>query len=329
MTVLFKKISLLALLCSMSVSFYTGCGNGNKTSEPDTSYNEPVSDNKEGVSITDSMGNSVTLNADSTVVSLYASYSECWLLAGGTLAGVTKDAFEERELGLSKDIKVVGSVKEPDLEAIIMLDPDYVIMSADLTAHTDIENNLKDAGISYGYYRVDTFSDYDYIMTQFCKVTGRDDLYHKNVIETSERIASIKDTVQNAGMKSPTVLLMRAFSTGVKAKGDDNTAGMILKDLGCFNLVDNNPSLLEDLSVEEIIMSDPDYIFVTTMGDENEALAYLEDNMISNPAWSGLKAIENDCYHVLPKDLFHYKPNNRWDESYEYLAKILFPECFQ
>ena len=31
---------------------------------------------------------------------------------------------------------------------------------------------------------------------------------------------------------------------------------------------------------------------------------------------------------LLPKDLFHYKPNERWDESYEYLARILYPSVF-
>ena len=36
----------------------------------------------------------------------------------------------------------------------------------------------------------------------------------------------------------------------------------------------------------------------------------------------------DDVYIVLPKDLFHYKPNNRWGESYQYLGEILYPELF-
>lgn len=328
MTCLVKKISIFAILLSLAGTIFTGCvgTKGNTSPDGTTGY---VADNLPSVTITDSLGNTATISAESRVVSLYASFSECWLLAGGHLVGVTKDAFEERDLGLSEDVTVVGSVKEPDMETIIMLEPDYVILSADLTAHSEIENNLKDAGIAYGYYRVDTFEDYDYIMTQFCSATGRHDLYEENVTATAEKISTIKETVKNSDTESPSVLLMRAFSTGVKAKGDDNIAGIILKDLGCHNLVDDNPSLLEDLSIEEIIMSDPEYIFVSTMGDEDKALTYLQDNMINNPAWSDLQAIINDNYYVLPKDLFHYKPNNHWDESYEYMAKILFPECFE
>ena len=62
------------------------------------------------------------------------------------------------------------------------------------------------------------------------------------------------------------------------------------------------------------------------MGDEAEALAYLEANFESNPAWAGLTAVKNDRVEVLPKELFHYKPNARWGESYAYLAKILYPD---
>lgn len=38
--------------------------------------------------------------------------------------------------------------------------------------------------------------------------------------------------------------------------------------------------------------------------------------------------MKEDRYIVLPKDLFHYKPNNRWGESYQYLGEILYPELF-
>ena len=81
-------------------------------------------------------------------------------------------------------------------------------------------------------------------------------------------------------------------------------------------------------TIEEIIEEDPEYIFVTTMGNEEKALKALEDDIGSNPAWNSLYAVKNNKFIVLPKDLFHYKPNARWAESYEYLARILYPEVF-
>ena len=61
------------------------------------------------------------------------------------------------------------------------------------------------------------------------------------------------------------------------------------------------------------------------MGKESAALEALESGIMANPAWEGLTAVKNDRVEVLPKDLFHYKPNARWGESYAYLAKILYP----
>ena len=64
------------------------------------------------------------------------------------------------------------------------------------------------------------------------------------------------------------------------------------------------------------------------MGDEQKALDYLNGLIQENPAWSGLSAVKGGRYVVLPKDLFHYKPNHRWGESYQYLGEILYPEAF-
>ena len=124
-------------------------------------------------------------------------------------------------------------------------------------------------------------------------------------------------------------MFLRAYSSGAKAKTDDNFVGIILEELGTENIAKKYPSLLEDLSIETIIEEDPDYIFVTTMGNEENALRALKEGIESNPAWNTLKAVKNDRYIVLPKDLFHYKPNARWAESYEYLAKIIYPQVFE
>ncbi len=261
-------------------------------------------------------------------VSLYGSYAEAWQLAGGELIGVTKDALEERDLGLPGDIPVVGTVKEPNAEAIIALEPELVLLNPDIAGQTDIKDVLENAGLSCAYFRVDTFEDYSSMMFQFWGLTGREDLYEKNVEAVGEQIQEAKVT---AALSSnlPNVLLMRAFSTGIKAKTDDELAGSILKDLNARNIADEHPSMLEDLSLEEIITADPDFIFVTTMGSEEKALQYLDSLIEKNPAWQELTAVKEGRYIVLPKDLFHYKPNNRWGESYEYLGKILYPDLFE
>lgn len=271
--------------------------------------------------MTDSAGNTAQVREDSRVVCLYGSYCQAWLLAGGQLVGVTEDAVSQRGLDVG-DAEIVGTVKDPNAEAVIALDPDLIIMSSDIAAQQDMLDVFVDAGIPCLSYQVDTFEDYSEMMSQFCRATGHEELIEEYVDKPAGLIESSK---KDYGFEEdgPRVLLMRAFSTGIKAKTDDELAGAILKDLGCHNIADDHPSMLEDLSLEEVISADPDYIFVTTMGDEQAALDFLDSMIEDNPAWSSLTAIKEGRFHVLPKDLFHYKPNERWGESYEYLGQLL------
>lgn len=276
--------------------------------------------------LTDSDGQTIILPENPRVVCLYGSYSGAWLLAGGDLVGVSEDAVSDHGLTLPADTAIVGTVKEPNAEVILSLDPDLVILSSDLTAHQDVRQILENAGLACASFRVDTFDEYAFMMEQFCRATGHPERYEEYVTRVAEQIEAVKVQAAAREGEGPDILLIRAYSSGIKAKTDDELAGVILKELGCHNIADEHPSMLEELSMEEVIQADPDYIFVTTMGSEEKALEYLDSLIADNPAWQELEAVKNGRNIVLPKDLFHYKPNHRWGESYEYLAGILFGE---
>lgn len=316
-------LSALLLLGSLSACGTNTAQSTEQTTEQTTQQDTQQADN---ISFTDALGNELELTTENMqrVVALYGSFAEAWELAGGTLVGVTEDAIEERNMQLGEDVSMIGSVKEPNLEEIIALSPSLVILSADVATQVDLEPALQQAGIPYAYFRVDTVGDYVEMMDVFCSLTGREDLYEQNAKSVYDKVQEIDALV--ASQPSPTGLLIRAFSTGAKAKGADNQTGVIMEELGVDNIVTRHDSLLEDLSIEEIITEDPDYIFITTMGEEQAALDALENGIMANPAWAGLTAVQQDKCYVLPKDLFHYKPNARWAESYAYMAKILYPD---
>ena len=308
-----KRIAIL--LCISVLLLACACGEEKQTA-PEA----------EGVTVTDVYGSSAVLTADSRVAFAQTSFAQCWVLAGGEPAGVTLDAVEDRGMCFTGEVEIIGTVKSVDLEKLVALEPDYVVLSADLTAHTELKDSLEQMGIVCGYFQVDTFEDYKAMMSQFCAVTGRDDLYERNVSQVEETIERVRAAIPAENGDS--VLLLRAYSTGVKAKTDDNLAGQILKEFHLENIADKTPSLLEELSIEQIIKEDPRYIFVLTMGDEQAAMDYMRQNVENDPAWGSLTAVKEGRYLFLPQDLFHYKPNERWGESYEYLAEIIYPEIF-
>ena len=277
---------------------------------------------------TDALGNTVTVDRPQRVVSFYGSFAEMWVLAGGTLVGTTDDAITQRELPLGDNVTVIGGTKTPNLELALSLEPDFALLSADTSDHVQAAETLRAAGVPCAFFRVDYLEDYLAAMEICTAITGRSDLYEQNAQRVEQQAQAVIQRVRpRLAQNPPTALLIRAYSTGAKAKGMDNLAGVILHELGVKNLVEDHPSLLEELSMEEIIAADPDYIFVTTMGSSSQkALDALRDGIQSNPAWASLSAVQNDRYILLPEDLFHYKPNDRWGESYAYLANILCPE---
>lgn len=286
----------------------------------------PVKNDTEGAyTFFDDLGREVTISERDKIAACHASFADCRLLSGGSLVGVTSDAVEDHGLDAG-DAKIIGTAKTVNKESLIASGATVALLSADLVAHLELEDSLESIGIKCVYFKVDTFDDYSRVMSHMTAITGRVDLYDAYVTKVGERINAILEKIPRDEERS--VLLMRAYSSGIKAKSDDNLAGLILKEFGLHNIADSHPSLLEDMSLEHIVATDPDVILVLTMGSEKSAIAYLEDNLESNSAFASLGAVRDGNYHILPKELFHYKPNERWDESYEYLARLLYPEIF-
>ena len=109
------------------------------------------------------------------VVALSASIAEAWLQAGGALRGATEDAFEQ--LGLAEDVQIIGTIKEPNAEVVLSLAPDLVLITDDIASHASLIETLEAVGIASYAVSLDTLEDYVRAMTDFTRLTGRDDLY--------------------------------------------------------------------------------------------------------------------------------------------------------
>lgn len=319
-----KRMAAIALCGLLALSLFAGCGG--KPTQPEQS-----SSAAEGYyTFTDDAGKTVTLESQpQRVVALMGSYAETWILAGGTPVGVTEDVLSERGLTVGEGTKVIGTVKGPNTEELLNLEPDFVILSTDIAEHVELDGMLTQAGIPHAYFKVENFEDYLDMLKICTDLTGRADLYEENGAAVQAKIDALLEKVrEEKDGEQPTVLFIRALSTTAKAKSDDNMTCRMLQDLETDNIAARHQSLLEDLSMETILQEDPDFIFVTTMGNSQKAIDALAAGIQSNPAWGSLTAVQNGRYVVLPKELFHYKPNARWAESYEYLAKILYPDLF-
>lgn len=303
-----KNVIMTAL--SAALIFLSGCS-------AEKAVEEPV------YTFTDALGREVRVTSYEKTAVLSGSLAEIWQLAGGELYGVTSDAFDRPTLNLSKDVKNYGGVHSLSTENIIGDGVDFAIVSGTVADQSKITDVLDPAGVTTAVLDVENFNDYLSVLKIFTDITGREDLYVTNGENVREKVDEV--LARSEGKESHTILLLRAYSSGVKARGSDNMTGEMLSQLGCVNIADSDSSILEELSLEAIVRANPEYVFVTTMGEDDEAAkAQYEAVLGSNQAWAEMGAVKNGKVYFLPKDTFHYKPNERWAEAYEYLEDILY-----
>ena len=278
----------------------------------------------DGIPVTDCTGEERLLpEKPEDVVVLQASLADLWLTAGGSVTGVTDDA-EERGLATGEAV-LVGTTKSPSVETILSLKPQLVIYSPDIAGQAAAAEILRSAGIPLLPAKVDSFSDYLFHLKLFTTLTGNTNAYETCGEAVAAEIEAIRAAVPREG-DAPRVLFLRAYSSGAKAKATEHLVCDILTELGAVNIAASETSLLENLSLEVIAREDPDYVFVVTMGsDEHAAIERLEETLFSQPLWQSLTAMEEGRLVYLPRELFHYKPNARWAEAYDYVFQILYP----
>ena len=310
----------MAVLLALLMLCCAGCGGDTDTAADDTGA--------AFYSFTDALGREVRLDEQpQRVVALMGSFAEIWLLAGGeeTLVGASDDAFEERGFVLPQGVTSVGSFQSPGLEAILALQPDLVLLSSE-TARTDshvaLQNSLEGAGITAAYFSVTHLADYLGMLQVCADLCGQPERYQEYGTAVADRVAE----VITAGKRQdePSFLLLITYSGGFRPQTSDSMTGRMLCELGGRNILDDEPSLLQDLSIERIMTADPDYVFVIPMGNDPDAVERnLQETLAANPAWSSLTAVQQGRFILLDKEKFLYKPNARWADSYAALADAL------
>ncbi len=309
-----KKRFLLFIMAMLLVILFSGCG-----SKGDH--------NSDGYTFTDALGREITVKLHNRTAALLGSFAEIWMNAGGSVCATSDDAWSDFELPLPEDCINLGGAHSPNLEAVLAANPDFVIASASQSSNVKMKDALESAGITVAYFDVDSFEDYLEMLRICTDITGRSDMLEENGIAVKEKIERIKD--EHSSLKIPEkekkVLLLRASSGAIKAKGSRGTVlGEMLSELGYINIADNDKTLLENLSIEAIMKSEPHRIFVVTMGDDTDkAIANITRMIDENPAWKSLSAVRDGRLHFMERRLFNIKPNARWAKAYEELCKVL------
>ena len=309
-----KKILIWAMVLSMlfSTSVFFAAG---------------AEEAAETVTFTDDLGRVVTVDHPQWVAALLGSFAQVWQLAGGQVIATADDAWDDLHLELSEDAVNLGNTKSLNLELLLLAQPDFILASTNTRQNMEWKETLEATDIPVAYFDIEDFDDYLRLLSICTEITGRKDLYVANGTSVQAEIDEVlaRSAARLETEEAPTILCMVASASAVYVKNSEgNVLGAMLKSLGCINIADSDAMLLENLSIEHILMSDPDCIFIVQRGDDEEGMKeYVQQYLMEHPAWNKLTAVKNNRVYFMEKNLFNLKPNNRWGEAYAILEDIL------
>lgn len=335
-----KRILLLVLSLILVGTFAIGC---EKSGDMPTGVVDELKDatdsftdefgitiDENTITFVDGRGEAVTVDKNpKRAIVLFASFVDIWMRNGGDMVGMVEPSNEYYMPG-TEHIETLGKQGSISLEKVISLEPDLVVLSYNTGSHHDLFPALEKNNIPIMVLDYRLKEDYFKISKIFAAINDRMDLYEQDAQMVKEEIEKIMSNVpKDKGVK---VLGMMATKNVISALGSDTTLGEMFKDLGAINIADGSNGQLSDknFSLEKILEEDPDFIFVQAMGSDMDAIEErIRSDAQSNPAWNSLKAVKNDNYIVLDKELYTYKANHRYAEAYRGLAEIMYPEVFK
>jgi len=323
-----KRIAMF--LCSVLIgNILVGCGQAQNT----TDKTEQVQNTEDNVTVessevvfVDDFGREVVVNNPQRVITLTSSFSDIWYVAGGidTLVATTNATWTYFDLPLREDIVNLGASKQLNLEQIISCEPDLILASCGTDRNVELETSFEEMGMNVAYFSVNDFEDYLRVLKICTDITGCEENYKLYGMDVQ---VEVEDALKRVDGSKPSVLYIRATGSSCKVKNsEDSVLGEMLANMDCVNIADKEGSLLEQLSMEVILESDPEYIFVVLQSaNPADAEEILESTLLSNPAWATLSAVKEGRYYIMDQNLYNLKPNARWGEAYEQLADILYP----
>ncbi|MCM3172962.1 iron-siderophore ABC transporter substrate-binding protein [Paenibacillus sp. MER 99-2] len=222
--------------------------------------------------------------------------------AGSVIAGGNTD-FPEYLGDEPKDVQVLGTRDEPNLEAIVALDPDLIIM-------TDFQEKQYESVSKIAPTLVlDFYEDWRDTLATIAQITDKQDEAEKVRTAYEEKAAGVKAQLTEK-MGDETIALIRPRKEGIRVHGIEHRTGEILyKDLGL-----KMPALVEEIkgdtsveiSMEKVPEIGADRYFVLS----DELFAAEAEAMVSNPVWQSLDAVKNNLTYDVNSTLWiaYYGP---------------------
>ncbi len=302
----FRPAALLPLLIS---ALFCGAAESGIVSEDENSLKFRQNDGTEVL---------LPKRPGSTVI-CYSSLVQVWYAAGGTAVAIpavpTRDTLPEAARGLPQ----LGTHNTMSAEKIMMHRPDLVLLNDKLPGHRQLRRTLAELNIPAACIDYRNYRDFREIFELFRRLNGSG--------ASADAITGKVDALCMQARRLPSPAFASIYiGVGIRAETDRANAACMAALLGGRNIVPPGRSSRGPFSYEQLLLRDPDVIFLVTTGNVAGAREVFRKEFEARPEWKSLRAVKNNRVHFLPPDLFLYLPGSRFPEAFRHLAKLLYPD---
>lgn len=200
-------------------------------------------------------------------------------------------------------ITKIGSPMSPDLEVISSLQSDLIIGASSL--QSSLDQALQGMNLPTAYLPTDSYEDlklsFKVLGTYFAKEEKMNDVLQRIVAKEKELEA------QAQGKELPSVMLVIGTSDSFMVMNDKSYLGSLVERLGADNIAKSvlkADSTYSPMNLEDIIVADPDIVFVLASGDHGANEDKFKQEIEKNSGWQQLSAYKNNKIYVLDYSTF-------------------------
>ncbi|MGQ0630064.1 MAG: ABC transporter substrate-binding protein [Sporichthyaceae bacterium] len=290
---------VLALLVTVGLAACAGDDEDPTTAGPDAQSASPATSSSPTVSgsrtVSHDKGQTVVPANPARVVVLDTSLLDATVFLGLTPVGAVRTAVDSElpsYLGdRADDIEIVGTIGNPNLEAIAALRPDLII-SATLR---DDERYDTLGGIAPTVFTAGPGTTWRTDFQIVADALGKSEQAQSALADFDARAQQIGEAIGAAGT---TASIVRFLPDETRVYGPDSFSGSVLRSVGLgAPELDYDEFAIAYLSSEQIEMADADIIFATTFGPEQDSTRGAITGL-----WGNLRAIENGCQFDVDDD---------------------------
>ncbi|MBM7624407.1 ABC transporter substrate-binding protein [Sporohalobacter salinus] len=306
----FRKIFIGLLLVTI---FLAGCAVGGRTSYDKDYF----------AKITDDLNREVVIdNKPQRIVSLAPSHTETLfaLKAGNRIVGVTEYADYPQE---ANKLDKIGTIKEPNVEKIIKLQPDLVL-AAGITPK-EVITRLSELGIDVIGLNPKNVSEIIESISLIGKVTGQVKKANTITSEMKNRLEDITETVDEhiKDNQRPKVFyeIWRdpLYTAGPKTFIDD-----LIHLAGGINIAHQAEGMWPQYSFEVLLFENPD-VYIASQHSWKHQVS--KESILQRKRFQQIKAIKNKRVYIIDQDIVN-RASPRIITALEKIAKAVHPKLF-